>query len=233
MIRKFLNARSPLRLLEKGLHGGLGIGNLGVLLAGHGVGKTSFLVGVALDELLRGGTVLHVTLDQTVAHLRMYYDTVFEDLAGSTQLEDAVATHSEIDGRRSIRAYSDSSFSSSKLRDAVKVDIETGLKPSLILIEGIDIDGVPLDEFQDIRALAEELAAEVWFSVPCPAEQVKEIPAPLEQMGDLVSVILALEPAQANGGDSVALRALKDHENTDLGALHVSLDPKTLLLVRG
>jgi hypothetical protein len=51
MYRKFVNARSPLRLLEKGLHGGLGIGNLGVLVAGHGVGKSSFLVGVGLDEL--------------------------------------------------------------------------------------------------------------------------------------------------------------------------------------
>ena len=34
MYKKFLNARSPLRLLEKGLHGGLGVGNLGVVLAG-------------------------------------------------------------------------------------------------------------------------------------------------------------------------------------------------------
>ena len=66
-LRKFVNARSPLRLLEKGLHGGLGIGNLGLVLAGRGVGKTPFLVGVALDEGLRGGRVLHVALDQTVA----------------------------------------------------------------------------------------------------------------------------------------------------------------------
>ena len=54
MYRKFLSARSPLRLLEQGLHGGLGKGNIGLVLAGPGVGKTSFLVGVALDGLLRG-----------------------------------------------------------------------------------------------------------------------------------------------------------------------------------
>ena len=52
MYRKFLNARSPLRLLEKGLHGGLGKGNLGLVLAGHGVGKTACLVGIALDVAL-------------------------------------------------------------------------------------------------------------------------------------------------------------------------------------
>ena len=68
MDQKFLNARSPLRLLEKGLHGGLGAGNLGIVLAGHGVGKTSFLVGVAMDELLRKGRVLHVSLSHTVSH---------------------------------------------------------------------------------------------------------------------------------------------------------------------
>ena len=41
-------------------------------------------------------------------------------------------------------------------------------------------------------------------------------------------MILTLEP----GGDSVALRALKDHDNPDVSALHVALDPRTLLLVR-
>jgi len=30
----------------------------------------------------------------------------------------------------------------------------------------------------------------------------------------------------------VALRALKDHDNPDLTALHVALDPRTLLLIR-
>ena len=69
MYRKFVNARSPLRLLEKGLHGGLGCGNLGVVLAGHGVGKTSFLVCVALDDLLRGNNVLHVSLRDGVPHV--------------------------------------------------------------------------------------------------------------------------------------------------------------------
>ena len=87
MDSKFLNARSPMRLLEKGLHGGLGPGNLGIVLAGHGVGKGSVLVGVALDELLRSGNVLHVSLNHPVAHVRAHYDTVFEDLAATTHLK--------------------------------------------------------------------------------------------------------------------------------------------------
>jgi hypothetical protein len=41
-------------------------------------------------------------------------------------------------------------------------------------------------------------------------------------------VILALEP----GEDVVNLRAIKDHANPDVSDLRVSLDPRTLLLVR-
>ena len=73
MYRKFLNARSPLRLLEKGLHGGLGPGNLGIVIGGPGVGKASFLVGVALDELLRSGRVLHVSMTQGTAEFSMEF----------------------------------------------------------------------------------------------------------------------------------------------------------------
>ena len=226
MYRKFINARSPLRLLEKGLQGGLGIGNVGVLVAGHGVGKTPFLVGVALDELLRQGSVLHVALDQTVSHVRAHYDTVYEELASSTQLDDAAATHSEIERNRSIRAYAPSSFSSTKLRDAVKVESEAGAKPSLILIEGLE--EIARDELLDIRALADELAAEVWISVATSAEQIQGVPSDIVAVDDVVSVVLALEP----GDGTVVLRALKDHDNPDLSALHVALDPRTLLLVR-
>ncbi len=231
MYRKFLNARSPLRLLEKGLHGGLGIGNVGVLLAGHGMGKTPVLVCVALDELLRGGTVLHVALDQTVSHVRTYYDTVFESLVASTHLEDAAVTHTEIDRRRSIRAYSPATFNCAKLREAVKVESEAKGKPSLIVLEGMDLGQLERDELLDLRALAQELAAEVWITVASSEEQVSEIPPSVARLGDVISVILALEPGPV-GQESVALRALKDHDNPDLSALHVALDPHTLLLIR-
>ena len=228
MYRKFLNARSPLRLLEKGLHGGLGRGNVGVVLAGRGVGKTSFLVCVALDELLRGEHVLHVTLDQTVPHLRAFYDTVFDDLAATTHLENQAVTRNEIDRRRSIRHYSHAEFSPSKLREAVKVETEASGKPALVIVEGFDVASAARDEIQEIGALAQELDAEVWLSASLATERIAEIPASLGPVKEIASVILALEP----GVDSVALRALKDHDNPDVSALHVALDPRTLLLVR-
>jgi hypothetical protein len=80
----------------------------------------------------------------------------------------------------------------------------------------------------DMKAMAGEIDAELWLSVACPDEKVSGIPASIAELGDAIGVVLALEPEP----DSVALRALKEHDNPDVEALRVALDPKTLLLVR-
>ena len=228
MYQKFLTARSPVRVLEKGLHGGLGRGNLGLVLAGHGIGKTSFLVGVALDELLRGGHVLHVAIDQTVAHTRAHYDTLFGEMASNARLDDAPAVHADVDRRRSIRAVSSGSFDSAKLREAVKIQQETGSAPVLVILENFDAARASKDELADMKALAQEIGAEIWLSVACPGEKVDGLPSALANARERFGVILALEP----GEDVVNLRAIKDHANPDVSELRVSLDPRTLLLTR-
>ena len=228
MYRKFLNARSPLRLLEKSLHGGLGPGNLGVVVAGHGVGKASFLVGVALDELLRSGRVLHISMAHTVSHIRDHYDTVFEELAATARLDDEAQVHADIDRNRSIRVYPQNTLTTAKLREAVKVESTTSGQPSLIVIEGLDFETTSRQDFVDLKELAGELAAEIWLSIACNDEQVAQMPPSIERVKDLLSVVLALEP----GNDVVLLRALKDHDSPDLTDLHVAIDPKTLLLTR-
>jgi hypothetical protein len=226
--RRYLNARSPLRLLEQGLHGGLGEGNLGVVVAAHGVGKTPFLVGVALDELLRGGSVLHACCDQTVGHVRAHYDTVFEELAATTHLEDEATTHAEIDRRRAIRVYAPGGLSVAKLRDAALLEAEGGTRVSLVVVEGLDLGRATPEDASALRSLARELKAEVWLSASCDEERPERIPPAIARLGDAVSVVLALEP----GPGAVRLRALKDHDNPDLSTLHVALDPRTLLLFR-
>lgn len=225
---KFLTARSPIRLLEKGLHGGLGDGNLGLVLAGHGVGKTAFLVGVALDHLLQGRPVLHVGLDQTVSHLRAHYDTVFDDLASHAHLEDEAVVHTEVDRLRSIRAYPPDGFDAAKLREAVKLEEEAAGRPALVIVEGWDAERVAPEQVQELASLARELGVEVWLSVACPGERVEGLPDTLAGVQDAFAVILALEPDP----EAVHLRALKDHDSPDVEALHVALDPKSLLLRR-
>ena len=53
---------SPIRILERCCRGGLAPGELGVVMARAGVGKTAFLVQVGLDAAMRKQPVLHVAL---------------------------------------------------------------------------------------------------------------------------------------------------------------------------
>ena len=46
MLLKELTERSPMRVFENSIHGGLGQGNLGVVVARHGMGKTAFQVDI-------------------------------------------------------------------------------------------------------------------------------------------------------------------------------------------
>jgi len=229
MYRRFLTARSPLRLLEKGLHGGLKQGNLGLVLAGAGVGKTSFLVGVALDELLRNKPVLHVALDHSVQHVRDFYDTVFEELANTTQLsENHIAVRAEMDRLRRIRVYPQGSFDAKRLREAIALEAELGPRPELVVVDGLDLAQRTAAEMEEWASAARDSQVEVWMAATVSTERITELPAELRPLESCFAVILAMEP----GEGSVALRALKDHDSSDVSALHVALDPKTLLLIR-
>ena len=230
MQRKFLNARSPLRLLEKNLHGGLGRGNLGVVLAGHGVGKTSFLVGVAVDELLRRGRVLHVSAAHSVAHVRAHYDTVFDELASFTHLENEGLIRGEIERNRSIRVYPPNSLiagEAARRREARARGRRRAVADRARGPRSRRASRAP--DVEDLRALAQELDAEVWLESAC-KRRARGVASRRRWPPSRTcsSVILALEP----GDDAVRLRALKDHDNRDLADLHVALDPRTLLLKR-
>src|SRR5579884_480756 len=141
MHSKELNERNPLRLFEHSIHGGLGSGNIGVVVARHGIGKTPFLVGIALDEAMRRRKVLHVSLDKTVDHLREFYDEIFIDLAESAHLEDLSTERMEMERNRIIHTYAGKSFTIHKLRHSVKFLQEyVHFDPECLILEGFDFE---------------------------------------------------------------------------------------------
>src|SRR5438034_8982233 len=118
MYRKELNERNPLRLFEHSIHGGLGPGNVGVVVARHGIGKTAFLVGIALDDAMRGRKRLHVSLDKTVDHIREFYDEIVMDLAHSGRLEAMPARRRDVERNRMRDTYTGNSVTIDKRRQS-------------------------------------------------------------------------------------------------------------------
>lgn len=232
MHRKDLNERSPLRLLEKSIHGGLGRGNIGVVAARRGLGKSAVLVGIALDDLMRCRKVLHVALDERFEKIQDYYDEIFMDLARTGNLQDINTERREVERYRNIHTYIGNCFSIAKLREAITfLNTYMDFYPAALIIEGYRFEQATEENMAELREIAREIDGELWMSAVTHRESKKNergIPEPVAHLENSIDVILALE----QGDQSVTLRLLKDHNNPDVSPSHVALDPTTLLLIQ-
>jgi len=105
MIKAELIRRSPLRILEKSIQGGLGKGNIGVLAARKGVGKTACLVHIATDKLFQDKPVIHVSYAARVDYIIAWYEDIFREIAKKRQLESALEVHDAIIRNRVIMNF--------------------------------------------------------------------------------------------------------------------------------
>lgn len=231
MHRKEINKRSPLRVLEKSIHGGLGRGNVGVIVARHGVGKTAFLVGIALDDLMRGRNVLHVSLGHDMDKVIAFYDDIYLDLARTLELEDVWQARRDLESHRRISCYRPDEFSMRKLRGAVEFWHDQGFYPAAIVVEGFSFEHATAEILKELRQVAGEANAEVWMSAVRTREaevDSRGIPEPLTPLEPQLDVILSM----AHDGKGVHISLLKDHDSPEVSDLKLALDPTTLLLVQ-
>src|SRR5262249_48319061 len=202
----------------------------GVVVARHGIGKTAFLVGIALDDAMRGRKVLHVSLDQTVDHLREFYDEIFMDLAHSAHLEDLSSERLEMERNRMIHTYAGKSFTIHKLRHSINFLREYAhFEASCLILEGFDFERATLVDMEAFRQLAQELNVELWMpAVTHRGVPLNEhgIPEPVAKLASAISVIVQMSDER----DGVQLSLLKDHDNPDVAKLTLTLDPSTMLL---
>lgn len=230
MRRKELNERSPVRLLDASIHGGLGKGNIAAVIARHGVGKTAFLVGVALDDLMRGRKVLHVSLEESSERVRSFYDEIFGDLAHERELEDVWKVRLELERNRRIHSYLDGTFSIKKLRDAISFMRNHGdFHPAAIMLDGFPLAGTTGEEIDELRAIIKELDAELWMTAVTHREAETDgagYPTPVAGLVDKIDVILQM----AHDTKAVHITLLKDHDNPNVSNLMLALDPTTMLL---
>lgn len=238
MYRKEVNERSPMRVFEKSMHGGLGRGNVGVVLSRAGVGKTALLVQIALDDLLRDRRVLHISTEHAVDHVRAYYDELFHDIASYTKLAEPESVRLDLERHRLIfsllgHASSSEGASSSlmkKLVDTVSFAREIAhFSPDVIIIDGFDFAHATEAMVGTLLGLARDHSAELWLSTTTKASEAKSgsAPAPIDRFFDKLEVVVYLDPEK----DVVRLRLLKDHDTKEISDLSLRLDPHTMRII--
>jgi len=232
MVKQELISRSPLRILENSIHGGLGKGHIGVLAARKGVGKTACLVHIATDKLFQDKPIIHVSYASRVDHIITWYEDIFKELARQKDLELPEDFHDDVVRRRVIMNFKQDGIAIEQVLRSVEAMIVGGnFNADTIIVDGYDFGrpGGP-DDLKKFRDFAARLGLEVWFSASLKGEDPlfdeKGLPRELQAFVPVVDVLITLK-AEA---DSVRLNLIKDHDYPAAKGLHLHLDPKTLLI---
>jgi KaiC/GvpD/RAD55 family RecA-like ATPase len=231
MIKKELINRSPIRVLENSLHGGLGKGNLGVFTARKGTGKTACLIHVATDKLLREQGVLHISFSENPHHIQSWYKQVFDEVAAAYKLSDAIDIFDEITNKRFILHFKQSDLTFDKIEENIDQLIKSlSYQPECFIIDGYIFENASNHDFKSWKNLAIKKNVEIWFTATLHRENlqfdINGIPNPVSHIADLFAVIIMLDPSH----DYIDLKLLKDHDSKDITKLRLKLDPKTLLI---
>ncbi len=223
---------SPLKLLEMSSGDGLGQGNLGVLIARAGVGKTACLIHIAFDMLFRKKRLVHISLEDTPEKVKSYYNVIFSDMIKALEIRDETEGRMLLERNRMILAYLNKSFEIERLiRNLKNLKEQIDFNPEILIVDGLDFEKVDTDTMEGFKKIATEFDVEIWFSARSHRhigeKNEKGIPYPCSRVDEYLSVIIQLDPCESG----ILLRLIKDHNNKVSDESCIHLDPNTFLAI--
>ncbi len=232
-VKEELIKRSPLRVLEKSISGGLGRGNIGVLASRKGVGKTACLVHIAADKLLQDQHVIHVSYASRVDHIVTWYENIFKEIAKKPKMHAALDEFDDLIRHRVIMNFKqDGAKTEQVLRSLEAMIVHGNFRAQTVIVDGLDFALAGPDDLLKFKELAGRLGLEIWFSASLKKEdpQFDERGIPYELAGylDVIDVLISLQ----HHGDHVHFNLVQDHGRLAPKDLQLKLDPTTLLIAK-
>jgi replicative DNA helicase len=157
-------------------NGGVGRGEIAIVTAPTGVGKSHWLVSMGVEALKRGKNVIHYTFELTETSVGLRYDSNLCDIA-SNDVQDnkdvVLKRYEDKDlGRLIIKEYPTGACTVNMIRNHVEKLSLKNFKPSLIIIDYADImkSSKSYDSlrhelklvYEELRNLAMELNIPIW-----------------------------------------------------------------------
>jgi hypothetical protein len=232
-VKEELIKRSPLRILEKSISGGLGHGNIGVLASRKGVGKTACLVHIAADKLLQGKHIIHVSYASRVDHILIWYEDIFKEIAKKPGMKSALEMYDELIRNRVIMNFKQEGTRTEQVLKSLEAMIVHGqFGAETVIVDGLDFGQSGSGDLRMFKEFAGRLGLEVWFSASLrgdePLFDERGIPFALKDHLGAIDVLISLQ----HHGDHVHFNLVKDHERLAPKDMRLKLDPKTLLIAR-
>jgi len=223
-----------MEMLQGKLGSPLKPGELGVLLARAGVGKTACLTHIAMEHLLSGQTVLHVCVDEIPEKAKVWYHEFLKNIVAAYPDEQRAELQHRIEPLRFILSYLHNTFSPEKLEQSVR-DLEerANFRPAMVVLDGLNFDHIARSAIESLHDFAERHCVSLWMSARTHRHitmtNERGIPYPCHEIDDLFGAIILLEPVR----DAVQIRVLKNGSGYQPEHPLVFLNPQTYLLHRG
>lgn len=165
---------TPWDVINDLMQGGLGAGELGVIVGAAGSGKSWILAAIGAAAVKNGKTVVHYTLELNEAYVGLRYDSIFTNIANQNlkyHKDEVKKTIAELSGKLIIKYYPTKSASVHTISAQLqRIQMLEG-NVDLVIIDYADIlrDVQSAKEvrhqlgniYEDLRGLAGE------FEVPC------------------------------------------------------------------
>ena len=229
MLKKDLILRNPLRLLGGEEDRQLQAGQLGAVLARAGVGKTAFLVQLALNGLLRDQKVLHISLDDPVNKVTLWYEEVFKHIADQYRVSSVHEIWEAILPHRFIMTFKVEGFSVPTLEERLTdLTAQNIFSPDLVIIDGLPLEGQDMGLLQDLKRLSAAGMFPVWVTVRTHRHDETDpngLPVKFAGAMDLFDAVIQLQPEK----DKIHVRAIKGASEGQAQAF-LMLDTESLLV---
>lgn len=229
MLKKDLILKNPLRHLEYETEDILPEGGFGAILSRAGMGKTALLVQLALNNMLRNKNILHISLNEPVKKIGLWYESALRNIAAEHHIQEIHKLWEAILPHRFIMSFRVEGFSVPILEERLTDLSEQGIFfPQMVLI-----DGLPFEEntdccLKELKEFARAHALHVWFAVRTHRDDETGedgIPQRFSTVADLFEVVVQLQPK----GKQIHVKLLKGRVGVpDYRPLF--LDPSTMLI---
>ena len=158
------------------MDGGLGPGELGVVVAPSGVGKTWILTAIGAEAVRKGLSVVHYTMELSEHYVGARYDTVFTGIPSSDlkeKKEEVKGKIKNLQGRLLIKYFPPKGVTVKKLQQHIEKMITMDNKPDVIIVDYADLllshsnksDSTYQEQggvYIDLRGMSGELEIPIW-----------------------------------------------------------------------
>lgn len=219
MEKKDLLDHSPVRYFDKATNANLKAGEMGLITAKKGLGKTSILVQFGIDSLLSSKPLVHVSFDQQSSNVITWYSSVMAEIAKKKNfnLDDV---NEEIVRDRTILNFNQETFTLPKVVNTLKALKDGGIKIATVVVDGLDLAKTSIDDLDCFAKFIKSEKMTSWFSFTNEAADLKGT-LDADKLKKFATVAhLAAE------SKNLSLSILQNGEGK------VALDAKTLLMTK-